>query len=228
MQDKAKVISFSLWGDKEIYTTGAIENFKMAPFIYPQWHCRIYVDNTVPKPIIKELTKHGEVINMSDNDFSNGYHRLFWRYLPLSDKTIERFISRDCDSRLNAREFSAVNEWIESDLPFHVMRDHPCHSLPIQGGMWGAKPCVENIKEDIKTFLKSYINTMPYKENYMVDQIFLNQILWPKIVNKHLAHSEIHKHTGKELPFKVKLAPDMFVGQIINADNTIFSGKREY
>ena len=45
---------------------------------------------------------------------------------------------RDLDSRLSFREKMAVDEWVESGLRFHVMRDHPSHSMwPMSGGMWG-------------------------------------------------------------------------------------------
>ena len=40
--------------------------------------------------------------------------------------------SRDLDSSLNAREFAAVQEWMQnSSEPIHAMRDHPDH------GVWG-------------------------------------------------------------------------------------------
>jgi hypothetical protein len=34
---------------------------------------------------------------------------------------------------------AAVNEWLNSSLPFHIMRDHPDHGTYILGGMWGAR-----------------------------------------------------------------------------------------
>jgi len=34
---KKKIISFSLWGDKPMYTIGAIKNAKLAEEIYPGW-----------------------------------------------------------------------------------------------------------------------------------------------------------------------------------------------
>lgn len=45
---------------------------------------------------------------------------------------------RDVDSRLSARDRMAVEEWIQSGEPFHVLRDHPAHcGWPINAGMWG-------------------------------------------------------------------------------------------
>ena len=41
--------------------------------------------------------------------------------------------------RFSARESAAVSEWLSSDLPFHIMRDHNYHHSRILAGMWGAK-----------------------------------------------------------------------------------------
>ena len=39
-----------------------------------------------------------------------------------------------------SRDAAAVAEWIKSGKGFHVIRDHPSHSLyPMSGGLWGAK-----------------------------------------------------------------------------------------
>ena len=60
-----------------------------------------------------------------------------WRFLPLGDPTVSMFAVRDSDSRLSFREKAAVDEWINSTLPFHAMRDHPAHWSPILAGLWG-------------------------------------------------------------------------------------------
>ena len=48
-------------------------------------------------------------------------------------------LSRDLDSRLSAREEAATQEWLHSGLAVHAMRDHPHHTQPLMGGMWGAR-----------------------------------------------------------------------------------------
>ena len=63
----------------------------------------------------------------------------FWRFWAAADPTVERFISRDVDSRLMPRDAVAVAAWIRSGRGFHVIRDHPSHSnYPMSGGLWGA------------------------------------------------------------------------------------------
>ena len=73
---------------------------------------------------------------------------MFWRFMPAADTSVDRFVVRDVDSRLNARDRIAVEEWIESKLPVHILRDHVNHCIVMNGGMWGAvKDALPNMKE---------------------------------------------------------------------------------
>ena len=64
---------------------------------------------------------------------------MLWRFLPVLDPSVDLMVSRDLDSRLTTREQAAVQEWIDTGLAFHVMRDNPQHGTEILGGMWGAR-----------------------------------------------------------------------------------------
>jgi hypothetical protein len=44
---------------------------------------------------------------------------LFQRFLVMNDRTVGRFVVRDCDARLSAAEANLVQQWIESGYPFH-------------------------------------------------------------------------------------------------------------
>jgi len=217
------IISFSLWGDLPIYNVGAIENAKLKPYIYPNWTCRYYVDKTVPQKTIDELKRLGSEIIMMEEE--EGFKRLFWRFYPAEDKNISAFIVRDCDSRINIREATAVKEWIDSGLSFHVMRDNRCHTLPIQGGMWGGiGGSIKNIKTAISEFIKENPKTN-YKNNYNLDQMFLSNRVWPKISNYCLSHSN-NKLIGNEKEFSLQLEKGMFVGQVVDENNIPQSDER--
>jgi len=130
-----KIISFSVWGTNPKYAEAAYQNLLLQPEIYPDWICRFYMDETVPSSLRTKLEEGGaEIVMMPPSD---GNYGLFWRFEPLKDTTIERFIVRDSDSRLNIREATAVKEWEESGKEFHIMRDHPQHGAKICGEMWG-------------------------------------------------------------------------------------------
>ena len=147
-----KVISFSLWGDNPKYTVGAIKNAELAKIIYPGWVCRYYVGDSVPADCIQKLSSfdYCEIVKMN---VPGNWEGMYWRFFPASDENVDVMISRDADSRLNLKEKAAVDAWLNSECSFHIMRDHPWHTTPILGGMWGTKKgCIKNISELIKTY----------------------------------------------------------------------------
>ena len=215
-----KIISFSLWGTDPQYVMGAERNVILQQEHYPGWVCRYYVDETVPQETIKFLGDHGAEIVFKNK--SDAYEGLFWRFEPGFDETIERFIVRDTDSRLNVREADAVKEWIDSDLPFHCMRDHQYHDIAVVGSMWGAKTgFVHDYKKLYYWFLEQAAKVPVIKraKYFYTDQIFLNQIIWPKIHDKSLVHDDLKRFTGTERSFRVKLPEGEFVNQQWGADD---------
>ncbi len=173
-----KIISFSLWGDNPKYTIGALYNANLAKIIYPDWLCRFYVGSDVPKDILYRLTNLPNTQIIEKNS-ANDWTGMFWRFEASSDSDIVIF--RDTDSRLNMREYAAVNDWLSKDKTFHIMRDHPHHAFPILGGMWGYK---QNPKYNILKLLKEFIPTNEYGTDYN----FLGKILYPIIENDKTVH----------------------------------------
>jgi len=219
-----KIISFSVWGNNPKYAEAAYANLQLQPEIYPGWKCRFYVDETVPLKVINMLKDNSEIILMPPSD---GNYGLFWRFEPLKDITIDRFIVRDSDSRLNLREAAAVKEWEESGLEFHIMRDNAMHGAYICGGMWGAtnefikKMALVYDQEKDKflttvTFDKLYT---PRGKYFNSDQPFLWKCVWPRIINSHIAHIKDLpnlRFTGREKIFPIENSDGMFVGQDIS------------
>jgi hypothetical protein len=202
-----KIISFSLWGDNPIYTIGAIRNAELSKDIYPDWVCRYYIGKSSPKEIIKKLNSfdNTEVIEMeSDGDWTG----MFWRFYAAGDEDVDVVIVRDCDSRVNIREKEAVDEWLNSDKGFHIMRDHPYHTTEILGGMWGSKKGVTpNIKQQIETYVKG--------DFWQVDQNFLRDMIYPIVKNNSLVHDEFFD----KKPFPSKRPINIFVGQAFNEND---------
>jgi hypothetical protein len=199
-----KIISFSLWGDNPTYTQGAIRNAELAKEIYPDWICRYYIGRSTPQQTIDTLSlfDNTEVIVM---DVDGDWTGMFWRFYPAGEQDVDVVIIRDCDSRLNNREKEAVNEWLNSDKGFHIMRDHPYHTTEILGGMWGSKKGVTpNIKKQIESYIKG--------DFWQVDQNFLRDIIYPIVKNNSLVHDEFFD----KKPFPSKNEPKRFVSQAFN------------
>jgi hypothetical protein len=203
-----KIISFSLWGDNPVYTQGAIRNAELAKEIYPDWVCRYYIGKSTPNDIVVKLQNfdNTEVIVMdSDGDWTG----MFWRFYPASEDDVDVMISRDCDSRVNTREKEAVDEWLNSDKGFHIMRDHPWHNTAILGGMWGSKKgTIKNIKEMIENYVKGNF--------WQVDQNFLKELIYPTVKENYFVHDEFFE---KKL-FPSKRPIGIFVGQAFNEKDT--------
>ena len=144
-----KIISYSLWGDTPMYNVGAVENATNAEELYPDWICRYYVGESVPSETLEKLSSKSNtevILVKSENDWTSST----WRFLAIDDSDIVIF--RDTDSRLTNRERVAVDEWLESGKPVHIMRDHPYHTENILAGMWGvrSKVLMEVLNEKTK------------------------------------------------------------------------------
>jgi hypothetical protein len=206
-----KLITFSLWGDNPKYTIGAINNAILAEEIYPEWICRLYTGQSVPKDIIEKLKtfKNVEIVEM--NEIGN-WSGMFWRFYPASEDDVIIMISRDCDSRLSYREKCAVDEWINSDKGFHIMRDHPWHGTEILGGMWG-------VKKGVLPEMRKLIDEFVKGEFWQVDQNFLARIIYPMVKNNSIIHDEYHNIDLDKKPFPTERINKEFVGDVFDQNN---------
>jgi hypothetical protein len=199
-----KLISFSLWGDNPIYNVGSIRNAELAKDIYPGWICRYYIGKSTPTNTIEKLKTFDnvEIVEMSEEGDWTG---MFWRFYPASENDVDVVIVRDCDSRLNQREKDAVDEWLNSDKEFHIMRDHPAHGTEILGGMWGSKNgVIKNMKQMIDEYIKGNF--------WQVDQNFLREKIYPIVKNNSLVHDEFFE----KQPFPIKREYGRFIGDRID------------
>jgi hypothetical protein len=204
------LIAFSLYGDNPKYTEGAVQNVLLANIVYPNWTCRFYVDNSVPKKIIDELLELGaQIYFVKSNKNIKNRQRSLWRFLPLGE--VCRVIFRDTDSRVNTREQTIIQNWLKSGKTFSRIWDaehqEDGHSNPLMAGMWGA---VSNVQVDKKTpdNLKDYDHNLWKQgvkplfpkieeqilnwkiEGYRSDEMFLIKYIIPKFkgrLNCHIA-----------------------------------------
>jgi hypothetical protein len=196
-----KVICFSLWGNNERYTHGALQNIELAKEVYSDWVCRFYIGSSTPPDIVSAIKQESntEVFEMTDPGNWTG---MFWRFAAASDPSVDVMLSRDCDSRLWYRESLAVEEWLASDKSFHIMRDHQYHGIPILGGMWGTRG-------DKLSNMTSLIENYNKGDFWQVDQNFLTEAIYPLVKEDCFVHDEFFE----KKPFPVKRDPKHFVGQ---------------
>lgn len=211
-----KYVSFSLWGDKTLYTIGAIRNAELMKQIYPNWNMIVYYDANVPKHVLFELEKNGvELVPILNKTI----HPLFWRFFVIDRADCDRAIFRDADSRVSVREKKAVDDWIQENTVLHVMRDHPYHEIPfgtqklgILGGMWGMKGSEIKIMERISNFVET-----KHQQEYGIDQVFLESI-YEEFKENRTIHDEFFE--GKKFP--IKREGFRFVGERIDENEKPF------
>lgn len=192
-----KVISYSLWGNSQLYTVNCIRNVELAQQHYPDWLCYIYVGLGVPKGILNvlEQQKNTKLIFINRDGTREGR---FWRFYAAAEQDVDIMISRDSDSLIGVREVAAVNEWLNSGKKFHIMRDHEQHATKIMAGMWGVRDhYLSNMKELITTFLSSTTST-----SRSLDQDFLAKIIYPKVIKNSLVHDPRARY-GVGQPFPI-------------------------
>jgi len=109
----------------------------------------------------------------------------------------------------------AVSRWIESGLPFHVVRDHPSHSnYPMSGGLWGARRgALPQVMELIGRF--------PTDSAYLTDMLFLNRDVWPIAMRAGVLQHDAFSCIGFDGAegFPVAVDPEGYhVGQVFDAE----------
>jgi hypothetical protein len=217
------IISYSLWGEKEMYWFGALRNIELAAKYFPGWICRFYIDKNSKKELIDTIIGDNvevilvDSVEATDNSYFN--HGMFWRFSASEDPEVNIFLSRDCDSRLSEREVSAINKWLESDKDFHIMRDHPHHSAPILGGMWGCRNGIM-VKLGLSNLIKDWCSNKRDTYSYGIDQDFLREVIYPLVKDKSMEHSEFNLRFGGEIrPFPYIRNDYEFVGDVFDENN---------
>jgi protein O-GlcNAc transferase len=206
-----------------LYNIGALENAKLAKKIYPGWQCHYYCRSDCNADILEKLKKmsHVKVILMDGSPMIP----MMWRFIPAFE-TKQTVIIRDTDSRLNIREKLAVQEWLKSDKNIHIMRDHPYHSIEhagtkILGGMWGCREGVLNPYREI-FYNKAQQDEIYVKDEklklYGLDQNFLNDDIYDKIVGDTMIHARYNKYEKWANDFP-EISYNGFVGEIFYAND---------
>ena len=184
------VISFSLWGTAPFYAYGAMINLVLSRTVYPGWTARFYVAADVPRACVAFLKDNGADVRRIEDEYPGV--GLFQRFLVMNDPGVGRFLVRDCDARLSAAEADLVRQWIDSGLPFHVVRDHVLHNELMIGCLWAGRT---DTGIDIVDLMRRYFTRGP-NAKYGHDQRMLGQMLWPLIRGRCLVQDKYYRLPG--------------------------------
>jgi hypothetical protein len=177
-------VSFSLYGDKDIYNCGALANAAEIPKSLPGWRTVFYLGGSVSPALETSLRQLGATTFRVDG--AETPLAMTWRFRAVFLDGVSHVLFRDCDSRITPREVSCISQWIDSGKSYHIIRDHPWHASPIMGGLWGVAGRTE----------LSYVGTvLPKKgsgldDTYGLDQRLVSNAIYPRALslNSYLVH----------------------------------------
>jgi len=173
-----------------------------------------YIGDGISKNCVDGLRRRGARIgHMRGEQITNP---MLWRMMAVEKPNADVVLIRDADSRFSERETKAVEQWLNSDKLFHVMRDYPAHDVPIMGGTWG---CKKQLKLKLYNDIVNWLRIPGNRE--AVDQKFLADVVWPKVQHTVMQHDTFfrHKFPGSE-PFPHGDVTDgSFVGEVFDAND---------
>lgn len=167
-----KLVSFSVFGTSSKYHSGALANLELVRTILPDWKCAFFCGASVPSEMTDQLEALGGIVVRLA--LEQDQSATLWRYRAFSEFTgVERFLARDADSLITAREVAMIRDWERSDKDLFVIRDHPNHIWDVPGGLVGFKRSSENIVTKLRMVWSS-----PNRNYYGCDADLLYWYLW--------------------------------------------------
>lgn len=202
-----KIIAFSLFGSIERYRLGLIRNIEIAAHLFPDWVCLAYCDEENYKQLEHLHFDNARIILQQKE--SHGMSGMTWRLNACHDSENEVIIFRDTDSFLTPREKEIVDEWLASPLDVHLIRDHPLHTSPVMGGMFGVRDqSARLLSRVIKDHHATHRQT-----GYGDDQDFLTKHFYPKIIDRALVHTTSVRYLFEfALPIRPCQSEELFIG----------------
>ena len=202
--------------------SSVIQYIVEAKEFYPDWRVRVYYQNVdVTLEQIFQIEQRYDNVDFCDalnipllGNVTSFLFGGFVRYLPLADRFVDMFMSRNIFSPIFQREIQSVHQWISSDKLFHIMRDHPRHHHVIMADLWASKI---HQNQTIRYQLRKHLTTKYLMSCYYSingEQDFLKDYLWPIAEKQSIQHDSFHCHKYPlSIPFtKAKLSSTQFVG----------------
>ena len=162
--------------------------------VYPGWTLRVYHDTFIGNDIICPIECRYDHVDFCNATGLLGLGNVasympprIWRFLPIGDAYVDIAASRDLDSPLTPRELAATNEWLATNKSWHVMRDHPLHTVPMLAGLWSFRSALN--RTFARLLLAKLVNSSLISHyGGKGDQPFLTDHVWPHIQNEVIAH----------------------------------------
>ena len=207
------VFSFCLYnGYNALYYEGLLQNIALIQTHFPQAYTYVYIGNDVPDDFVIRLRGERNVILRFTH--VSGPVNMIHRFFAIDEPEVDVMFVRDADSRIHWKDRWAIKQFLNSSAMVHIIRDHPQHTTAIMGGLWGMRK-IEGF--NIQTMYEEYKRRETTDHGMGLDQNFLIDCVYPKIVNVMLVHSS---HPWKFRPFETihpfpfQYTNDIYCGRI--------------
>lgn len=211
-----KVFSFCLYGNRDKYCLGILENLKLIRENFPSWSTFVYHAADVPQTILTRIQEFPRVFLKPTGVY--GPINMIHRFFAIDEDAVDTMVVRDADSRIHARDRWTINEWLKSEKKAHIVRDHMLHNAYIMGGVWGLKKGL--LIQTITNLFEAYKSQ--HRNEHGADQHFLARVIYPLICNDALYHSRMQLAAHEEIvqiPFPLENGE--FIGQVVEYPNGI-------
>lgn len=216
-----QIISYSLYGNNLKYLIGAIKNAIIAQRIMKEFTLLFYIGKSVPEWCTTTLSLFDNV-NLIYMDGTEDSSAMFWRFHAFALEA-DYVLIKDADARLSLRDKYAHQEFVDSGLDFHIVKDHPIgHDIDILGGSFSIKGKAVN---DIYELMSDY----PITGDYGCDQNFLRDKIYDRAKLSMLVHdayfntSSLHPSITKTIDLERSWTLDM-IGAALNEDDSFVYG----
>lgn len=213
---KTVTVSFSLFGSDPdgIYHGGAVRQAHLYHEYRPTWNLWFYVGRSVPDKTIMDIRSKNANVSFEFVDEPEDQTATWWRYRAIRHCTSDALLFRDVDSRLCHREDTAVAEWLsQTELPYHVIRDHQYHNVKLLAGLWGLQRSVYG--------QLALTHSIP-GDFYQTDQQQLVKQVWPKCkrsIMSHLGSYHMFERMPQRRPLTIGRPHGGFVAQGFTAQD---------
>jgi hypothetical protein len=202
--------SFCIYGKKDYYYNGLIENIKLIKEYYPDYLIYIYVGNDSRTDLIEQMSNlYDKIVWRYTNEI--GAINMVYRFFAIDESSIKTIHVRDADSRVHERDRWAIDTFMKSDVHAYTIRDNVVHDVRMMGGLWGCK----KLSFSIQSLFQMYRFPLLECENvYGYDQQFLSKFLYPYLIHSFMVFTNYHTLSDLEkvVPFPDTLRKDIFCG----------------
>lgn len=249
---EARLIAVTLFGNKNRYLQGLMDFIQSFSYLkeanqieqdrwgYETFTIRVYVAKRNPasqyefkEPLInatsdrfiEKLLDLGCEIVYVDNGLERvGLDATFWRFMAAAEDMPEgqslRYLMRDVDWMFTAGEAFTVGEWINSGYAFHRMHLLPTCMGPLSASIWAGY----HTGNSHFAKMKQHIENFPYRLEYGDDELFLRDMVWPKMkaqgeVMTHHYKRGVEHHLGQPYEDSCEEPTKKFC-DMLNPDNS--------